>query len=54
MAATMGSKAEEYRRNAEDAEREAERVKDPVAAETYRDIAHKWRQMAEQAHRLGS
>ena len=49
----MRTKAQEYQRNAEDAEKEAERVKDPIAAETYRDIARRWRQMAEQAERLG-
>jgi hypothetical protein len=45
--------ADEYCRYAQDAERRAEKIHDPVAKETYRDIAAKWRQIAEQGERWG-
>jgi hypothetical protein len=49
----MASKAEEYRRNAEDAEKKASEVTDAQAEAIYRNIAAHWRAMAEQAERNG-
>jgi len=47
----MSPKVEEYRRKAEDAEREAERIKDPAVAEACRETARKWRELADQTER---
>ena len=49
----MASKADEYRRNAEDAEKKAGEVTDAQAEAIYRNIAAHWRAMAEQAERNG-
>ena len=49
----MASKAEEYRRKADEAEKHAAVVKDEAAKAIYRNIASHWRQMAEQAERYG-
>lgn len=49
----MSPKVAEYRRRAEDAEREAERMKDPVLAADCREIARKWRELADQTERRG-
>ena len=51
--AHMASKAEEYRRHAEDADKKASEVKDAQAKAIYRNIAAHWRAMAEQAERNG-
>jgi hypothetical protein len=50
------SKAEEYRQIAEEADRlavQAEEVGNPVAVETYRGLASKWRAIADKAERWG-
>ncbi len=46
------SKAEDYRRNAEAAEEQAEKAIDLEAKRTWRTVADHWRAMAEQADRL--
>jgi len=47
------AKAEEYRNEAEEAERKAKQCRDPEARRTYEEIARHCRAMAEQAERLG-
>ena len=47
----MGSKADEYRRKAEEAEKRAADALDPEAKRLYRDIAARWVELAEQADR---
>ena len=47
----MSPKVEEYRRKAEDAEKEAERIKDPALANACRDTARKSRELADQTER---
>ena len=49
----MGSKAEEYRRRAAEADRQAEQAKDTQAIQTYRKAAAHWRELAEKAERNG-
>lgn len=49
----MASKAEEYRRQADDADKKATVVTDAQAKAIYRNIAAHWRAMAEQAERNG-
>jgi hypothetical protein len=49
----MGSKAEEYRRKAEDAEKTAAETSDVVAKRKWREIADQWRTMAATADRQG-
>jgi hypothetical protein len=49
----MGLRGDEYRRKAEEADKLAEAAKDQVAGQMYRDIATKWRALAEQADRYG-
>ncbi len=51
--ARMASKAEEYRRQADDADKKATVVTDAQAKAIYRNIAAHWRAMAEQAERNG-
>jgi hypothetical protein len=48
----MNAKVEEYRRMAEEAEKQAANTKDQRAKETYLDLAARWREMAEQAKRM--
>ena len=45
------AQAEEYRQKAEEAEAQAQAAKDQAAREVYRDIARRWREMAEQVDR---
>jgi hypothetical protein len=45
------TKADEYRRKAEVAEALAEATQDPGARETYREVARRWRQLAEHAEK---
>jgi uncharacterized coiled-coil DUF342 family protein len=45
------TKAEEYREKADEAHRSAEAARDLRAKETYRQIAAKWHEMAQQAER---
>ena len=47
----MNNKAEEYRRNAADCLRMAERTADLAARATLLDMAQSWRALAEQAQR---
>lgn len=49
----MASKAEEYRRHADDADKKAGETRDAQAEAIYRNIAAHWRAMAEQAARNG-
>jgi len=49
----MASKAEQYRRKAEEAEKQAAGVKDEAAKAIYRNIAAHWRELAEQTERRG-
>ena len=49
----MASKAEEYRRNAENADKKASEVRDAQAEAIYRNIAAHWRAPAERAERNG-
>jgi hypothetical protein len=49
----MGSKADEYRRRAKDAEEQAEGFSDPTVKIAWLSIAKHWRDMAEQAERNG-
>jgi len=47
----MTTRAEEYRRKAEEAEREAERANDTFLRQKYMDIAREWREMADHIER---
>ncbi len=47
------TREEEYRRNAEEAEKKADAANDQGAKRIYLDIAENWRTMAEQAKRYG-
>ena len=47
----MGSKAEEYRRRAAEADKQAEQAKDAQAIQTYRKAAAHWRELAKKAER---
>jgi hypothetical protein len=47
----MSSKAEEYRKKADEAEANAARMKDYAARGIYLKIAGQWREMTEQAAR---
>jgi hypothetical protein len=47
----MNNKADEYRRNAVNCLRVAERTADPAARATLLDMAQSWRVLAEQADR---
>jgi hypothetical protein len=47
------SKADEYRRRAEDCETNAARSRDPEAKRALEEAARRWRLMAEQAERYG-
>ena len=47
----METKAEQYRRKAEEAEQLAESVRDYAAKQAYVEIARQWREMAAQAER---
>ena len=47
------SKVEEYRRKAEEAEKQAASVKDEIAKATYRNIDNHWRELADRAERRG-
>jgi hypothetical protein len=47
----MNNKADEYRRNAADCLRMAERTADPTARAALLDMAQSWRVLAEQADR---
>lgn len=52
----MRTKAEEYRQKADETDRlavQAEEAGNPVAAETYRGVARRWREIAEKAERWG-
>ena len=49
----MASKAEQYRRKAEEAEKLAEVARDYHAKAIYLDIARKWRELADQIERRG-
>ena len=49
----VGQKVEEYRRHAEQADKQAAEAIDPVAVQSYRDIGTKWRQLSEQAEKHG-
>jgi len=44
------SRANEYRRKAEESEEAAERVKDLQVKEAYREIANKWRELERAAN----
>jgi hypothetical protein len=45
----MESKAEEYRRKAEDAEKNSEKTSDVVAKRMWHEVAEQWRDMAARA-----
>jgi hypothetical protein len=47
----MLSRAELYKNNAAECEREADRAATPVLESKYRGVARQWREMAEQAKR---
>jgi hypothetical protein len=49
--ALIMSKAEEYRKHAEECEKKAELARDFDAKQTFREAARQWRKMAEQADR---
>jgi hypothetical protein len=49
----VSGKAEEYRREAEKAEKMAEASRDQSVREQYGDIAKKWRELAAQAEKQG-
>jgi hypothetical protein len=46
----MASRADDYRKNAEQCEQEAKRALSPLIADEYRKLAKQWRLMAEQAN----
>ena len=48
-----GTKADEYERHAEDADRSAQEALDPHVRDSWRAVARNWREMAEQAKRNG-
>ena len=47
----MSTKVEEYRRRAEEADRKAEEVTDPVAKRAYWGVAHSYRELVALAER---
>jgi hypothetical protein len=47
------SRADQYRKNAEQCEQEAKRVLSPLIADEYRKLAKQWRQLAELADHDG-
>jgi hypothetical protein len=47
------TRAEEYRERAKEAEKQANKTRDPSAKEGFQDIARQWRELAEQAERHG-
>jgi hypothetical protein len=47
------TRAEEYRRRAEETERQAEQSRDPEVKTTFRALAQKWRDLADQLDRSG-
>lgn len=49
----MVSKAEDFRRRAEEADKQAEEAKDSQAREFYRKAAAQWRLLADKAERDG-
>jgi hypothetical protein len=49
----MESKAEEYRRKAEDAQKMGDETSDVVAKRMWREVAQQWRDMAARADRHG-
>lgn len=52
----VSSRADRYRQKAEETERrskQAEEFGNSIAAETYRGVARKWRELAEKAERWG-
>jgi uncharacterized alpha-E superfamily protein len=49
----MSSGVDEYRRKAAEAEKRAQECRDHLARETYEQIARVYREMAEQALRMG-
>jgi hypothetical protein len=49
----MESKAEEYRRMAEDAEKNGDETRDEAEKRKWREIAEQWRTMAATADRQG-
>jgi len=49
----MESKAEEYRRKAEDAEKNGDETRDVADKTCWREIAEQWRTMAATADRQG-
>lgn len=49
----MGLKGDEYRLRAEEADKLAEAAKDELARQMYRDIATRWRSLADQTDRYG-
>jgi hypothetical protein len=49
----MGTKAQEYRGEAEQAEKPAEETRDLAVSEHYWALAKKWRELAEKAEQHG-
>ena len=49
----MSPKVQEYRRNAEEAEKQAASVTDEIAKATYHNVAAHWRELADKAERRG-
>ena len=47
----MPSRADDYRRRAQEAEEEARRVTDPLARAELEAIARRWRELAERVER---
>lgn len=49
MSQPLNPSAEQYRRQAEEAEAMAAKCKDPQAAESFRTVARQWRELAKRA-----
>jgi hypothetical protein len=47
------TRAEEYRQRAQEAEEQADKVRDPSAKQGFLDVARRYRDMADQAERHG-
>ena len=47
------TRADEYRARAEEADRQAREARDPQAQFTFRLIARRWRELADQMERIG-